>query len=83
METHKAKTSAIGAANHIALTPETAGNINTQATGKIKVRNNAIIAEMKPLLRAVKNPEEKIFSPDAKKDKPHIRMAIVVSSHNV
>ena len=43
------------------------GRIRTDSVWKISVRRKEIAAEIPPLLRAVKNDEEKILKPDSKK----------------
>ena len=67
-EITNAATSAIATDHHIESPPITAGRISTARSWNTRVRRNEIVAEIRPLLSAVKNPEAKIFSPAKRKD---------------
>ena len=59
--------SATKTAHQIPSMPKKTGSINTDISSKTNDLTNEIIAEIVPLLRAVKKAEAKIFPPDSKK----------------
>ena len=63
-----AATSATIIEHQIPSSPKIKGNSNTAPTSKIKVLMKEMTAEIKPLLRAVKNPDPKILNPQSRKD---------------
>ena len=62
-------------------TPRRIGRIRTDSVWKISVRRKEIAAEIPPLLRAVKNDEEKILKPDSKKqNENNLKACSVIAS---
>lgn len=57
------KNSATGMAIHAPVKPRKVGKINKLNTINTSVRQKEIIAEIRPLDKAVKNPEEVMFKP--------------------
>ena len=55
--------------------PTKSGNNKTEPSSKIKVRHTEMIAEIKPLLRAVKNEDEKMAMPTTRNDNALMRIA--------
>ena len=58
---------------------KTSGSVNTAITWKTSVLKNEIIADIGPLLRAVKKDEPNIANPANKKEKEKIKNARTVS----
>lgn len=71
--------SATKTAHQIPSIPKKTGSTNTEISSKTNDLTNEIIAEMVPLLRAVKNAEARIFPPDSKNAIRKILNACTVS----
>ena len=80
-EITNAKISAATFAPKMRSPPRKIGRIRTDSVWKISVRRKEIAAEIPPLLRAVKNDEEKILKPDSKKqNENNLKACSVIAS---
>ena len=76
----KARNSATMTEHHIPVSPHAIGKSITAATWNTSVREKDTIAEISPLLRAVKNDDVKMLKPINMKDTEKMRMPSVVIS---
>ena len=66
-DSRQESSSASGTASHTPSTSSSRGSRSSPSSRKPKVRANEIMAEVRPLDRAVKRAEEKIFTPAKRK----------------
>ena len=72
METIKAKISATIIESHIPFSPTSTGRIKIDADWNTRVRKKDMIAEMMPLLSAVKKPDPHIAIPEKRNENEKI-----------
>ena len=69
----RVRNSATGIASHAPVIPKNRGRVSRDSTINTRVRKNEMIADTRPLDRAVKKPEEAILKPLNRKLKAKIR----------
>ena len=74
------RNSATGMAIHAPVKSRKVGKINKLNTINTSVRQKEIIAEIRPLDKAVKNPEERILNPQNRKFMANSRKPVTASS---
>ena len=80
MSSTNASPSATMIAAHMPLSSNAIGKSNTAPIWNISVRANDTIAEIRPLLRAVKNDEVKMLNPINMNEMEYMRIAVAVIS---